>query len=178
MRRSGRGVLEREVELLVLRHQLKVLTRGRRPPPFRRRDRMLLAAASRILPRARWKAFAVSPRTLLRWHQQLVRRKWTYRGRGPGRPPLFPETVDLILRLARENPRWGYLRIRGELLKLGIRVSATTIRSVLRRNGLGPAPRRDGPSWSQFLRSQAHAILALDFFTDPWPAAPAPDSSG
>ena len=126
---------------------------------------MLLAAASRILPRARWKAFAVSPRTFLRWHQQLVRGKWTYPHRGAGRLPVFRETVDLILRLARENPMWGYLRIGGELLKLGIRVSATTIRSVLRRNGLGPAHRQDGPSWSQFLRSQAHAILAFDFFT-------------
>jgi len=161
---SGRGDLEREVELLVLRHQLKVLSRGTRRPLFRRRDRMLLAAASRILARHRWKAFVVTPRTLLRWHRNLVRRKWTYGRRGPGRPGLDPETVELITRLARENPRWGYMRIRGELLKLGVRVSATAIRSVLRRNGLGPAPRGDGPSWSEFLRSQAHGILAFDFF--------------
>jgi putative transposase len=163
--RSARGDFEREVELLVLRHQLKVLSRGVRRPPFRGRDRMLLAAASRILPRHRWKAFIVAPRTLLRWHQELVRRKWTYRRRGPGRPGLDPEAVELIVRMARENPRWGYIRIRGELLKLGIRVSATAIRSVLRRNGLGPAPRRSGPSWSEFLRAQAHGILAVDFFT-------------
>ena len=107
----------------------------------------------------------MAPRTLLRWHRELVRRKWTYRRRGPGRPGLHPETVDLILRLARENPRWGYLRIRGELLKLGLRVSATAIRTILRRRGLGPAPRRSGPSWSEFLRSQARGILAVDFFT-------------
>ena len=162
---SDRGDLEREAELLVLRHQLKILPRGVRRPPFRRRDRMVLAAASRILPRERWRAFVVTPRTLLRWHRELVRRKWTYRRRRPGRPPLDPETVELITRLARENPRWGYLRIRGELMKLGIRVSATSIRTVLRRRGLGPAPRRGGPSWSEFLRAQARGILAIDFFT-------------
>jgi transposase len=125
---------------------------------------MLLAAASRILPMERWRAFVVSPQTLLRWHRELIRRKWTYRRRSPGRPPLDPETVELIVRMARENPRWGYLRIRGELLKLGIRVSATSIRTVLRREGLGPAPRRTGASWSEFLRAQAHGIVAIDFF--------------
>ncbi len=165
MSRSGRSDLEREVELLVLRHQVKVLSRGVRQPPLHSRDRMLLAAASRILPRERWRAFVVTPRTLLRWHRQLIRRKWTYLGRRPGRPPLDPETTELIIRLARENPRWGYQRIRGELLKLGIRASATAIRTVLRRLGLGPAPRRSGPSWSEFLRAQAHGIVAFDFFT-------------
>ncbi len=93
-------------------------------------------------------------------------RKWTYRRKGkPGRPPLDPRTTELILRLGRENPRWGYQPIRGELLKLGIRVSPTTIRAVLLRNGLDPAPRRSGPTWSEFLRSQAEGILAFDFFT-------------
>ena len=163
--RSGHRDMEREVELVVLRHQLKVLSRSNRRAPFRRRDRMLLAAASRVLPRDRWKAFIVTPRTLLRWHRELVRRKWTYRRRGPGRPALDPKTVELIIRMAKENSRWGYLRIRGELLKLGVRVSATAIRTVLRRHGLGPAPRRSGPSWGQFLRAQAHGILAFDFFT-------------
>jgi putative transposase len=163
--RSGRGDLEREVELLVLRHQARVLTRGARKPRLRRRDRILFAAASRIPPRGRWGTFVVSPATLLRWHRELVRRKWTYRRPGPGKPRLDPETVELIIRIARENPRWGYLRIGGELLKLGTRVSATAIRTVLRRHGLGPAPRRSGPSWSEFLRSQAHGILAFDFFT-------------
>lgn len=107
----------------------------------------------------------MTPSTLLRWHRELVRRKWTYRRRGPGRPGLDAETVELITRLARGNPRWGYLRIRGELLKLGVRVLATAIRTVLRRHGLGPAPRRSGPSWSEFLRTQAHGFLAFDFFT-------------
>jgi putative transposase len=162
--RSGRVDFEQEVELLVLRHQLKVISRNARRPPFRRRDRMLLAGASRILSKDRWKSFVVTPGTLLRWHRELVRRKWTYRRAGAGRPRLDPETVELITRLAKENPRWGYLRIRGELPKLGVRVSATAVRTVLRRAGLGPAPRRSGPSWSQFLRAQAQWILAFDFF--------------
>ncbi len=118
------------------------------------------------LPRARWSSFLVSPQTLLRWHRELVRRKWTYRRMSPGgRPPISGEIRELILRMGRENPRWGCLRIRGELAKLGIRVSATTIRTLLRANGLGPLPRRTGPTWSEFLSSQAKRILALDFFT-------------
>lgn len=163
---SSRDDAARDVELLVLRHQLKVLSRQAHRPSLRRGDRILLAAASRLLPRERWRAFLVTPRTLLRWHRELVRRRWTYRrGRGPGRPRLDEGTAELILRLAKENPRWGYQRIRGELLKLGIRVSATAIRRVLRREGLGPAPRRNGPTWRQFLAQQASGILASDFFT-------------
>jgi len=108
----------------------------------------------------------VSPETLLRWHRELVRRKWTYRReRVRGRPPLDPDTRELILRLGRENRTWGCIRIQGELAKLGIQVSATSIRTLLRRAGLGPSPRRSGPSWSEFLRAQARGILACDFFT-------------
>ncbi len=107
----------------------------------------------------------ITPQTLLRWHRELVRRKWTYgRGRKPGRPRVDPEIVQLILRLARENPRWGCIRIQGELRRLGIRVGATTIRRLLRRAGLGPAPIRTGPTWSEFLRAQAKGIIACDFF--------------
>jgi putative transposase len=154
-----------EVENAVLRHQLGVLRRTVKQPPFERRDRVLLAAVSRLLPRDRWAVFLVSPQTLLRWHRELVRRKWSYRHRSPGRPPLDPAVRELVLRFARENPRWGCVRIQGELRKLGVRVGATTIRSVLRRSGLGPAPRRGGPSWAEFLRAQAHGIVACDFFT-------------
>jgi len=154
----------REIEILVLRHQLYVLSRGRRLS-LRRCDRILLAAASRLLPRELWRSFPVSPQTVLRWHRELVRSKWTYRHkRPPGRPRVVHETATLILRLAGENPRWGYLRIQGELKKLGISVSATGICSVLRRHGLPPAPRRDGPSWKEFLSQQAAGIVACDFF--------------
>ncbi len=156
----------KDLEILVLRHQLRVLRRKAGRPRLRPLDRVLLAAVSRVLPRDRWASFMVTPTTLLRWHRELVRRKWTYgRGVRPGRPPLDPEVQALVLRLARENPRWGCVRISGELRKLGIRVGATTIRALLRRHGMGPAPRRNGPTWSQFLRAQARGILACDFFT-------------
>lgn len=164
---TGGGLdLERDVEVLVLRHQLRVLRRKVRRPRLRRLDRVFLAAASRALPRTLLPSFIVRPETLLRWHRELVKRKWTFRRKGrPGRPALDAETNALILRLARENPRWGYQRIQGELLKLGVRVSATTIRTVLLRHGLDPAPRRSGPTWAEFLRFQAEGILAFDFFT-------------
>jgi putative transposase len=154
------------VEIAVLRHQLGVLRRQVGPPRFRSRDRLLLAAASRFLGRERWSAFLITPQTLLRWHRELVRRKWTFGStRKPGRPAINPEFLDAVLRLARENPRWGYLRIQGELRKLGVRVGATTVRRILKAHGLGPAPRRSGPTWSQFLKAQGHGILACDFFT-------------
>lgn len=160
---SAGGALE--LENAVLRHQLAVLGRGVRRPPLRWRDRVLLAAASGLVPRARWSVFLPSPQTLLRWHRELVRRKWTYRRRRAGRPPLDRGLVELVLRLGRENPRWGCVRIQGELRKLGIRIGATTIRSILRRSGLGPAPRRQGLSWAEFLRAQASGMIACDFFT-------------
>jgi Homeodomain-like domain len=158
VRLLARGGGERELEVVVLRHQLAILRRGGKRPRYTTADRALLAAASRLLPPARWSCFAVSPLTLRRWHRALLQggRK---RRRRPGRPPLAAETRALIQRLARENPRWGYMRIQGELLKLGISVSATTIATVLRKSGPGAAPRRIGPSWSEFLRAQAHGIL-------------------
>jgi transposase len=141
-RGSEHGEVAREIEILVLRHQARVLSRGRRMP-LRCLDRVLLAAAGSLLRRDRWRAFAVSPPTLLHWHRELVRRKWTYRRRRRlGRPRAGGETAALILRLAKENPRWGYRRIQGEVRKLGVVISATAIRSVLLRHGLTPAPRR------------------------------------
>ncbi len=154
-----------EIENAVLRHQLAVLRRKTGRPRLRRIDRVLIAAASRMLPRNRWSSLLVTPQTLLRWHRELVRKKWTYRKKAIGRPPLDPAIKDLIVRLGRENPGWGCVRIQGELRKLGIRIGATTIRTILRRAGLPPAPRQGGPSWSAFLRAQARGILATDFFT-------------
>jgi putative transposase len=156
----------KDLEILVLRHELRVLRRKSGPAKLRFIDRVLLAAASRSIPRERWSCFLVTPATLLRWHRELVRKKWTYGERGkPGRPPIDPEVRGLVLRIARENPRWGCVRIQGELRKLGIRISATTIRNLLRIARLGPAPRRTGPTWTQFLRAQAQGVVASDFFT-------------
>jgi putative transposase len=155
-----------DIEVLVLRHQLAVLRRRVGRPRLRRRDRLFMAELSRVLPRPRWSSFLVSPQTLLLWHRELVRRKWTYPHRPTGgRPPIADDVRDLILRMGKESPRWGCVRIKGELAKLGIRVSASAIRTLLRRHGLGPAPRRRGPTWAEFLRNQARGILATDFFT-------------
>ena len=155
-----------EVELLVLQHENRVLRRQLKRTRWCPTDRLVLAALSRCLPRAEGARFPVRPETLLRWHRALVRRKWAAfgRSRGPGRPPLPPELQALILRLARENPRWGYQRLRGELLALGRRVSATAIQGVLRRHGVPPAPRRAGLAWPAFLRAHAAGLLACDFF--------------
>jgi transposase InsO family protein len=125
----------------------------------------LLAAVSRVLPRPRWSCFFVQPETLLGWHRRLVAGAWTYPHRQTGRPPLDPEVQQLIVRLARENPRWGYQRIKGELLAFGAHVSATAIRTTLRRHRLDPAPRRPNSTWTAFLRQQAAGIVACDFFT-------------
>jgi transposase InsO family protein len=142
-------------QLAVLRHQLAVLKRQVARPRFSPADRAVLATLARFLPRERWATFLVTPATLMRWHRDLVRRHWRFPR---------PETVAVVLRLARENPRWGYLRIVGELRKLGVVVSATSVRNALRRHRLKPAPRRSGPTWTEFLRSQAAGTLACDFF--------------
>jgi putative transposase len=155
----------KDVELLVLRHELEVLRRQVARPKLRAADRALLAAAASHLPRASRDARLVTPRTLLRWHRALVRREWRQPPGTRGRPALPAELRALVLRLARENPRWGHRRITGELAKLGLRVSPTTIRRLLARGGLGPAPRRSGPSWREFLRAQAASVVACDFFT-------------
>jgi hypothetical protein len=154
----------KELEIVVLRHELAVLRRQVHRPQLTSADRTLLAAASRLQPRSRWRVFVVTPTTLLRWHRRLVARRWTYRGR-PGRPSVDTEIRVLVLRLARENPRWGYQRIVGEINGLGLPVSATTVRKILRDAGLGPAGNRGGLSWRMFVRQQAQSMLAVDFFT-------------
>ena len=163
--RSRRGLDVKDMELLVLRHELAILRRQVARPKLRMADRALLAAAAVHLPRQQRSVLLVTPRTLLRWHRALVRRKWRQPPGRHGRPPLSPEIRELVLRLARENPRWGHRRICAELRKLGSIVSATRIRRLLAGAGLEPAPRRGGPSWREFLKSQATSIIACDFFT-------------
>ncbi len=158
---------ELRAEVLAIRHQLRVLERKVGKPGWRPGDRLLLAALSRLLPRSGWSALLPSPETLLRWHRDLVRRKWSlYRRRPPRpRPSRDPELRELVLRLARENPRWGYRRIQGEALKLGFRISHMGVAKILRSQHIPPAPRGGRSSWRQFLRQQAASILATDFFT-------------
>ncbi len=160
LRRRSQGF--KELEIVVLRHEITVLRRQVSRPALRPADRAFLAAASRLLPRSRWELFFVTPDTLLAWHRRLVARRWTYPGRRPGRPRVSREVRELILRLARENPRWGYRRVTGELIGLGIQVSPTSVRNVLTSAGIGPAGRRGGMSWSGFIRGQACGVHKCD----------------
>jgi len=157
----------REVEILVLRHQVNVLQRTARQARWQPGDRLILAALARRLPRPAWRSLLVSPDTVLRWHRELVQRKWSAFGRRGrfGRRPIPAEAQELIRQLAGENPTWGYLRIKGELRKLGHQVSASTVRRVLRRKRIPPAGHRGGTTWGEFLRAHARAVMACDFFT-------------
>jgi putative transposase len=159
----GRSERAKELEILVLRHELQVLRRQVGRPRLRSADRVLLAALDQLLPRPR--SFLVQPATLLRWHRDLVRRRWTYAGPRPGRPPLAAQTQQLILRVAAENPSWGYKRIHGELVALGQPLSASSVWNILQRHGIDPAPKRASVSWRGFLRQQTAVILECDFFT-------------
>jgi putative transposase len=159
----ARSDAAKDVEILMLRHEVAVLRRTNAPPTLTWRDRAMLSALGRLLPTPLRQLRLVSPRTLLRWHAQLIARRWTYPRRRPGRPSIPPPIRALVLRMARENPRWGYRRIQGELIGLGHPVAASTVWKILKSAGLNPAPRRSGPTWRQFLSAQAHAILAVDF---------------
>jgi putative transposase len=161
----GKPRRSKDLEILVLRHEMAILRRQASRPKLTRADRALLASLSRSLPQTALSAFSFKPGTLLRWHRQLIARRWTYSHRRPGRPPLERSLRELILRLARENPHWGYKRIVGELKGLGIAVSATSVRKVLLEARIQPAPQRTHPSWRAFLRAQASSMLACDFLT-------------
>ncbi|AHH98645.1 integrase core domain-containing protein [Kutzneria albida] len=158
----------KDAELMVLRHENAVLRRqvkGRiRYEPV---DRFWLAALSSLLPRHCWSSvFPITPGTLLAWHRRLIARKWdfTARRRHAGRPSTATAVRTLVLRLARENPRWGHRRIQRELARLGHPIAPSTVWTILKAAGIDPAPRRTGPTWREFLTAQAEGIIAADFF--------------
>lgn len=163
----GRDQAADRAELLALRQQVRVLDRQIKRVHWQPADRLILASLLSRAPTDALAGWLVRPATVIGWQRELVRRKWRAFGRRPrrGRPPIADEVRDLIVRMGSENPTWGYVRIRGELMKLGHRVAAGTIKAYLRRSRVPPAPRRSGPSWRRFLRAHAQTIVATDFLT-------------
>ena len=162
----ARSERAKDAEILILRHQVAVLQRQVKPPRLSWADRAVLAALARLLPNSqvRQLRLIVSPRTLLRWHADLVRRHWTRPRRIPGRPRTAATVQALVLEMARDNRGWGYRRIHGELAGLGQKLAPSTVWKILKDAGMGPAPRRSGQTWRAFLEAQDKTILAVDFF--------------
>ncbi len=160
-----RRQMSKDAELLVLRHENAVLRRQISRVRYEPGDRLWLAALSRLVPRRWWgEVFPVTPATLLAWHRRLVARNWDYASRRrPGRPSTAAAIRKLVIRIATENPTWGHRRVQGELVRLGHPIAVSTLWQILHDAGIGPAPRRTGPTWKQFLIAQAHCILAVDF---------------
>ncbi|MGO8872609.1 MAG: integrase core domain-containing protein [Acidimicrobiales bacterium] len=152
------------IEVVMLRLEVAVLRRQAARPALRPPDRALLAGLGPLMSRAKLGRFFVQPDTMLRWHRELVKRKWTYL-KPPGRPTIPPDTVGLVVRLSRENPTWGYRPIHGELSVMGIDLAASSVWNILQCHGLDPSPDRRGPTWGEFLKAQATTMLACDFFT-------------
>jgi putative transposase len=153
------------IEILILRHEVAVLRRQVERPALRPADRALLAGLSRLLSRTHRGGFFVQPATLLRWHRDLVRRRWTYPRCRSGRPTVAAGTAHLVVRLARENPTWGYRRIHGELATMSIELAPSSVWAILKRHRIDPAPRRSGPTWAEFLHAHAKGLIACDFFS-------------
>ena len=162
----ARSDCAKDAEILILRHQVAVLQRQVKTPRLSWADRAVLAALARLLPSAQLRQLRliISPRTLLRWHAHLVRQRWTYLRRAPGRPRTAQAIRVLVLEMARDNPGWGYRRIHGELTGLGHKIAASTVWQILNDAGIDPAPERSGQAWRAFLTAQAKTILAVDFF--------------
>jgi len=165
LRSWARSSAAKDAELLMLRHEVAVLRRRVTRPRVNWAELAVMAGLARLLPRPRWHGLFVRPETLLGWHRDLIRPRWSYPHRR-GRPAVAAELRALV-RLARENPTWGYRRIHGELCRLGYRgrIGSSTVWAILHRVGVEPAPKRSALTWRRFLRAQVNGVLAVDFFT-------------
>ena len=165
IRLSCRKETDLAIEVVMLRHEVTVLRRQIHRPVLQPADRAVLSGLWRPLARSRKDRLFVQPATLMRWHRDLVARRWTYSHGRPGRPPLPAGTTALVLRLAKENPAWGYRRIHGELATMGIPIAPSSVWAILKRHGIEPSPRRSGPTWAELLAAQAKGLIACDFFS-------------
>jgi len=164
IRLIGRRDTDLAIEVVVLRHEVALLRRQVHRPAPEPADRAVLAGLARLLTRQRLGRFFVQPATLLRWHRDLVAKRWTYPHGRPGRPAIPKGTTAVVLRLAKENPQWGYRRIHGELDTMRIVIAASSVWAILKCRGIDPSPRRSGPTWAEFLAAQAKGLMACDFF--------------